>query len=77
MTGSWRQYDIEVEPNENLLFSAVVKMESGKVLMYFMGYDDNGKLVYDNRRLYLTAAAEHPSVSYVCGGRAFGGDRRC
>ena len=60
LTGSWRQYDIEVEPNENLLFSAVVKMESGKVLMYFMGYDDNGKLVYDNRRLYLTAAAEHP-----------------
>ena len=60
LTGSWRQYDIAAEPHESLLFSTAVKMESGKVLMYAMGYDDNRKLVYDNRRLYLTAAAEHP-----------------
>ena len=63
LSGYWVQRRIPVEPGESLLLSAWVKMGGGRVLMFAVGYDGSQeprKLVYDDRRLYLYAAADHP-----------------
>jgi hypothetical protein len=61
MSGYWAQRAVAVEPNESLLLSAWVKMGGGRVLMYVIGYDGRvspPKQVYNDRRLYLSAAAD-------------------
>lgn len=63
MSGYWGQNQIAVQPGENLLFSAWVKLPRGRVLMYVIGYDGTKsppQQVYDDRRLYLSAAGDHP-----------------
>jgi hypothetical protein len=63
MSGYWGQRGVSVEPHESLLLSAWVRMGGGRVLMYVIGYDGRvspPKQVYNDRRLYLSAAADHP-----------------
>lgn len=63
MSGYWGQNEIAVRPGESLLFSAWVKLPRGRVLMYVIGYDGSKappQQVYDDRRLYLSAAGDHP-----------------
>lgn|GEM_PF-2576583 len=63
MSGYWGQDSIAVKPGESLLLSAWVKLERGRVLMYAIGYDNRSgqrRQVYNDRRLYLSSAADNP-----------------
>ncbi|MGI6081715.1 MAG: carbohydrate binding domain-containing protein [Limnochordia bacterium] len=63
MSGYWGQDSIAVKPGENLLLSAWVKLEQGRVLMYAIGLDNRSgqrKQVYNDRRLYLSSASDNP-----------------